>query len=291
VVTFSTTGEPGLVRPAQPSDTRAVPVIVDPQTAASAGPGGRLDPTIDGIAIRARVIGVLKRFPTVPASAAGFVLADEATLASALDAQAPGQGRPDELWISTEDPTRLRAALRKQPLAQLTSTFRADLERQLRDAPTAQGVLGTLIAAAALAGALAVLGLLTALLGAGRDPRLEDDLAAQGIGPGDLRLLARGRIGLAAACGVLAGLGIAVLLTSLAVATVRAAGAVSNPQPGLVTVVPWVEIGVWCVGAAILLTAAGWAASIATMRDRPARRTEGVLITEGDGTLSEGLAR
>jgi hypothetical protein len=50
------------------------------------------------------VVGVLSRFPTLDSDAAGFVIANEATLAAALDAQLPGQGRPDELWISTGIP-------------------------------------------------------------------------------------------------------------------------------------------------------------------------------------------
>jgi hypothetical protein len=85
------------------------------------------------------VVGVLNRFPTLPADSAGFLIADQTTLAAALDAQLPGQGRPDELWISTGDPARLRAALGSGALAQLDSSFRADIDHQLQDAPVAAG--------------------------------------------------------------------------------------------------------------------------------------------------------
>ena len=66
----------------------------------------------------------------------------------------------------------MRAALGSGALAQLDSSFRADIDRQLQDAPVARGVLGTLIAATALSVLLAVIGLLAALLGGVRDERV-----------------------------------------------------------------------------------------------------------------------
>ncbi|HEY6294355.1 MAG TPA: hypothetical protein VIX15_01725, partial [Streptosporangiaceae bacterium] len=233
-VGFSALGTPGVLRPAQPTDTHPVPVLADPQTAASAAPGGRIALTVDGLPVTARVVGVLSRFPTLDPGSAGFVIADEATLAAALDAQLPGQGRADELWISTGHLARLRAALGSGPLAQLDSSFRVDLDQQLRDAPVARGVLGTLIAATALSVVLSVVGLLTALLGGARDQRAESDLTEQGVGPRGLRVELRTRLALASGLGVIAGLGISVLLTRLAVASVRAAGTVADPHPPVV---------------------------------------------------------
>ena len=244
VVSFATSGMRGVLRPAQPSDALPVPVLADLQTAAALGPGGRLALTVDGLPVIARVVGTLRRLPTLAADAPGFVVADEATLASALDAQLPGQGRADELWISTSDAARLRAALRHGSLAQLSSSFRADVAHQLRAAPVATGVLGTAIASAALSAALSVVGLLTALLGGARDERIERDLE-EGIGPRALRAEVLMRLMLASVLGVCIGLAIAVVLTRLAVASVRAAGTTANPRPPLVTVAPWVQLGAW----------------------------------------------
>ena len=137
MVGFDASGIPGVLRPAQPADTRPVPVLADPQTAASAGPGGRIALTVDGLPVTARLVGVLSRFPALPSGPAGFVIADEPTLAAALDAQLPGQGRADELWIGTGHLASLRAALGSVALAQLDSSFRADIDHQLRDAPVA----------------------------------------------------------------------------------------------------------------------------------------------------------
>jgi hypothetical protein len=257
IVGFSATGTPGVFRPAQPTDTLPVPVLADPQTAASAGPDGRIALTVDGLPVVARVVGVLGRFPTIEGDSPGFVIADEATLAAALDAQLPGQGRPDELWISTGHLARLRAALDSGTLAQLDSSFRVDLDQQLRDAPVARGVLGTLIAATALSVVLAVVGLLTALLGGARDERASCDLSEQGVGPRGLRAELRVRLALASVLGVIVGLGIAVLLTRLAVASVRAAGTVADPSPPVVTVVPWAELAAWGAGTLAVLALAG----------------------------------
>ena len=257
IVGFSATGTPGVFRPAQPTDTLPVPVLADPQTAASTGPDGRIALTVDGLPVVARVVGVLGRFPTIEGEEAGFVIADEATLAAALDAQLPGQGRPDELWISTGHLARLRAALDSGTLAQLDSSFRVDLDHQLRDAPVARGVLGTLIAATVLSVVLAVIGLLTALLGGARDERASCDLSEQGVGPRGLRAELRVRLALASVLGVIVGLGIAVLLTRLAVASVRAAGTVADPSPPVVTVVPWAELAAWGAGTLAVLALAG----------------------------------
>ncbi len=260
LVDFDMSGLPGVLRPAQPTDTHPVPVLADPQTAASAGPGGYIALTVDGLPVTGRVVGVLTRFPTLPSDSAGFVVADEATLAAALDAQLPGQGRPDELWIETGHLAGLRAALGSGTLAQLDSSFRVDIEHQLRDTPVARGVLGTLLAATALSVLLAVVGLLAALLGGVRDARVESDLQEQGVGPRGLRAELRVRLALASLLGVVAGLGIAVLLTRLAVASVRAAGTVADPRPPVVTVVPWAALAAWSAGTFAVLALAGWLA-------------------------------
>jgi hypothetical protein len=247
-VRFATTGEPGVLRPAEPSDVRPVPVLVD----AATPHGARLALTVDGEPVPARVVGVLRRFPTVPAGT-GFVIADEATLAAALDAQAPGQGFPDELWQL--------GGHTAQPFDQLTYTRRADIERELRSAPVARGVLGTLIAGAGLAAALAIVGLLVSLLGGGRDRQVERDLVAQGVGARGLRHELRLRMTLASVLGVAAGLVIAGLLTVLAVASVRAGITLAAPQPPLVAVTPWLALALWGVAILAALQVAGWLAS------------------------------
>jgi hypothetical protein len=216
---------------------------------------------LDGEPVTGRVVGTLIRFPTLEGTGTGFVVADESRLAGALDAQLPGQGRPDELWIAGHDLAPLRAALRSGPLATLTASYRADIEHGLRTAPIARAVQGTLIAAAALGLALAVLGLLLSLLGPSRDVRTERDLIAVGVGPRGLRHELRLRMLLAAACGVAAGLVLAAALTRLAVSAVRAAGLIADPQPPVTAVAPWPELVAWALIALAALAIAGWVAT------------------------------
>ncbi len=270
MIRFETSGEPGLLRPRAASDTAPVPVLTDGQTAAASGPGARIALEVDGLPIAAQVVGVLRRFPTVPAGAAGFVIADEPTLAAALDAQLPGQGRPDELWISAAHPRMLQDGLAQPPFTQFSASFRAEIEQQLRSSPISRGVLGTLLAAAALAGGLALVGLLVTLLGGARDERIERDLLAQGMGPRGMRTELRLRMVLAAAIGVAAGLGLGLLLTTLAVATVQSAGPVALPDPPLVSVAPWGQLLLWGAAALAMLTGASWiAARTITGRSAP----------------------
>jgi hypothetical protein len=263
---FSETGSVGVARPAQPSDTHPVPVLVDAATASAAGPGGSLGLTVNGEPVSARVAGVLKRFPTVPDGSAGFVVADQATLASALDAQLPGQGSANEIWISTRDPSRVRQALGAGPFTQLRGSFRGSVEQLLRAAPVARAVAGTLIAAAGLSAVLAIVGLLFAMLGGARSRVAERDLVTQGIGPRGLRRELRVRLGVAGASGVIAGLLIALLLTRLAVATVRAAGTLATPQPPLITVTPADQLALWAIAGLVALGAAAFIATLATGR-------------------------
>jgi hypothetical protein len=291
VLSFSASGTPGVLRPAQPTDTLPVPVLADPQTAASTGPDGRIALTVDGLPVTAHVVGVLSRFPTLTSDSAGFVIADEATLAAALDAQLPGQGRADELWISTGHLAGLRAALGSGTLAQLDSSFRIDLDHQLRDAPVARGVLGTLIAATALSVLLAVVGLLTALLGGARDEQSSSDLTEQGVGPRGLRAELRVRLALASVLGVVAGLGIAVLLTRLAVASVRAAGAVADPRPPVVSVVPWAALAAWSTGTFAVLALAGALATRALIGSRRAGRPSPAPVTESGAAARGSVVR
>jgi hypothetical protein len=56
-------------------------------------------------------------------------------------------------------------------------------------------------------------------------------------------------------------LALAVTLTRLAVAAVRAAGALAAPQPPLVTVAPWGQLAIWGVVSVVALAAVATTAS------------------------------
>jgi hypothetical protein len=268
---FQTTGFPGVVRPRQPSDARPVPVLIDPASAAAAGSGGLLALSVDGLPVNARIVGVLRRFPTVDPSAAGFIVADESTLSAALEAQLPGQGAPDELWIASRHLEGVHALLHQGRFTQLSAAFRGTVQQRLAHDPITRGVLGTLLAAAVLAAVLAALGLIVVVRGALRDARIEEDLAAQGFGPRWLRRELRMRLLLAGVLGLVGGLVIALVLTGLAADAVRA-GYVSPPVPGLVAVIPWGELGAAALGALVVLALLTGLAGGTTGRGEPGRR-------------------
>lgn len=255
-------GQPGLARPLQPTDLAPIPVLTDPATAAAAA-GGRLALTIDGLPVSARVVGIVDRFPTLPVGAAGVVVADEATLAAALDASLPGAGRADELWIATRHPGALAAALRGPPFSGLSVTLRATVQAALRGGAAARAVMGTLLAAAIAGIVLAVLGLLVSLLGTMRDPRAERELVLIGLGPRALRRELGLRVLIPGVLGVSTGLVLAAGLTRLALAAVRATGTLSPGAPALVTVAPR---GALALGALLTLAllAAAAAAGVRT---------------------------
>jgi hypothetical protein len=266
-VTFQTTGFPGVIRPPQPSDTEVLPILADPRTAAAAGPGGRIGLTVDGVPVQAQIVGVLRRFPTIPAGAGGFVVADQARLSGALDAQLPGQGRPDELWVRARSTQALKAALKQGPLAQLAATYRSTVDQTLRSDPVASGVMRTLLVAGGGAVLLAVLGMLLVLAGPLRSRPIQADLEAQGVGPSGLRRELRVRFGSACLLGIWPGLIIALLLDRLTVSAVGAYESGSG-DPALITVVPW--LGLLAVGAALtaICLAGGWLTSEALLPRR-----------------------
>jgi hypothetical protein len=279
-IAFEESGAPGIVRPVQPSDRDALPVIVDPATAAAAARGGRLPLSVDGLPVSARIVGVVRRFPTV-APGTGFVIADQSALGGALDASAPGQGRPDELWIDTSSTTRLRTALRRGRLSSLSARYRAVVLSTLRSDPVTRAVLGTLVAAAAVATVLAVVGLLVALLGAMRDPAAEREFEVQGLDPRRLRDELGLRVALAGLGGTLAGLIVAVLLAPLAVVTLRAAGAVAVPEPPPVTVVPVGDLARLALAVTLAVLVAAWLGAAAATRRRDARQASEPRVRTG----------
>jgi hypothetical protein len=112
---------------------------------------------------------------------------------------------------------------------------------------------------------LTVIGLLATLLGPGRDLRAERDYSEQGLGQAAIRAELQVRMAVATVAGVLAGVVLALLLTRLAVSSVRAA-LIAAPQPPLVTVVPGLTLFALAVGVIAALSALGWLATRVALR-------------------------
>jgi hypothetical protein len=207
-------------RAIQPTDDRPVPVAASAGVAAAAGPGGVVALDLGSGRIVARIVSTLRRLPTVDGEA---VLADQSTVATALNADAPGSGATTEVWVEAPsgDERRLEAALGRPPFDALSVTFHRGVLEDLRSDPLARGTLITLAGGAVAALVLALAGILLGLVSDLRDERGElFDLEAQGAEPATLRRHLRLRAGLVAAFGLVGGVALGAVLVALVVSLV-----------------------------------------------------------------------
>jgi putative ABC transport system permease protein len=232
----------GGIRERQPTDGRPVPALVSPGLARAAGDDGILPVQVEGETIPVRVAGVVKRFPSV--SDADVLVADLSTVANKLNAQSPGLGVTNEMWIDGNVPAQ---ALQRSPFDVLHADSRAALEARLRADPLSRGALLTLAGTALVALLLAVVGLLLGLVADLRDETGElRDLEAQGATPAELRRHLRLRTLVVAAAGLVGGLVTGLVLSALVTDLVTLTANAGSPQPPLQLVfdVPLVLFGV-----------------------------------------------
>jgi hypothetical protein len=243
------TGGRALLRPREPTDDRALPVLVDGATASGAARGRLLPLDVDDVAVRARVVGTVRRMPTVGPDSAGVVVFDERALATVLTGAAPGSARPDEVWLRADPPAEaaVRRAFAEPPLNALRLQSRRAFERRLRDDPLSRELARTLTLAAIVALALGALGvLLTTTAALGDDGAELYDLEATGADPRVLRADVRLRAALLAGLGLAAGLAVGLGLVSLVVDAVQLTATGRSAFPPLVTRVP---VGGWALVA------------------------------------------
>lgn len=267
-------GGRAMLHPCPVTDRRPLPMLADPATARSAGRGGGLAIQVEDALLRARVVGTLRRVPSVPAEHA-FAVADERALATALTASAPGSGQPDELWIgaSPAAEARLRAAMRRPPFTALALRSRRALQERLRADPLAHALSSTLVIAAGAALVLAAVTVLLVTFAVLRDEGAElYELEAVGADPALLRADLRLRAALLAALGMLCGALVGLALLALVVDAVQLTATGTAAFPPLVVVVPWQT---WLAGAGAFaaacaaLVAAGTRHALAGSAPRP----------------------
>ena len=252
------TSQQAALRPAQPFDNRRLPVVASPDVAASAGPGKTLELSFGGQVVHARLVAVAQRFPTTQDAGDSFVIADEASLASALGADDLPSSVPDELWLSAPAGVSAQVgdALRRPPYSTLAVSSRAAIHAGLQRDPIARGIVSSLVAAALAALALALLGVALATLGFLRDEADSlFDLESQGAGPRALRATVRWRALGLALFGVVAGVGLGI---ALAIATGRLLAldaTLAVPDPPLHRITPWLTIAAATLVLALLTAA------------------------------------
>ncbi len=140
----------------------ALPVAVDPSTAARAGTARALGITVNGITVPARVVAVLPRMPGLGAT---FLLADRAAVTTLLERFAPGTAAVSQVWIAVPAGSlpAVRAALESSPATTATLVYRADLVRTIGSDPVATRSIALLTLAAAAALLLAMVSVATSV--------------------------------------------------------------------------------------------------------------------------------
>ena len=226
-------------RARQSTDDKPVPIVTTPTLAAAAGPGGILPVTAATGTIVGRVVGTVRRIPTVNED---VVLADAGTIATALGTESPGRGTANEVWLDAPAgrESTVAATLRQPPYNVLDVTGHNALLGDLRSEPLARGTLLTLVAAALAALGLALVGLLLVVVSDLRDERGElFDLEAQGAAPDTLRRHLRLRTAFVALFGLLGGLMTGIVLAALVIALVTLTASAGSAELPLLLGIDW----------------------------------------------------
>jgi hypothetical protein len=273
-VDYTLTGNRIVLRPAAPPPV-PLPVFTDSATAAAAS-GGLLTLGLGGsAAVTARVVGVLPRFPTAGPS---FVVASARGLADALDADDPGTGSVNELWLRSADPAGLTAALAVAPFELVAVDARQDRIDRLAGDPVALGATGLLTGSAVLAFVVALLALVLLVVAERRDEAAQlYAWESDGVTPRTLRrsllLRALAVVVVAVPGGVLIGL----LLSRLSTALVRLTAVGTDPVPPLTLAVSaqWSVLAV-AAGVATALAVCAAVAALALREPLPPRPEEGL---------------
>jgi hypothetical protein len=242
----------GRYRPKQLTDNLALPVLATPKIAEVAGPRGIIPLDIEGESVAGRIVGVVKRFPSIVGDA---VVADIEQAGTRLDTLSPGLGTTNELWLSSATPPHV---------PQVSVQSQSETLARLQADPLARGALLTLAGTAAVALLLALLGLVLSVVSDVRDDRGElFDLEAQGAAPATIRAHLRLRALLVAAFGIIGGLVLGAILSALVIALVSVTASAAEPEPPLqlsldlpllaLAALVYVALAVLLVGAATSL--------------------------------------
>jgi hypothetical protein len=239
------------LRPRQPTDGTAIPVVACDSLADRVGAGGVVPLSVGAADVNVKIVDRASLFPSLRCP---FVVADEGALETAVSASAPGAAVADEAWIT--GPPGLAGSLEQEtggnPVA---VTSRRALERELRDDPLARGTLAVLAAGTLVALLLALLALLLVVSVELRDESGDFyDLESQGLAPATLRRQLLLRIGSLAAFGLFCGLVTGAVLAAVVTELVAVGAGRTTPVPPLRLDVSWPEVAVGLLVFALALT-------------------------------------
>ena len=222
-----------ILRPNEPLEGVPVPVVVSPDLARAAGPGGLLPLHVEDETIEGRVVAVARNFPSVDGD---LVVADLPTWLTAANTIEPGTATASEIWLD---------ASKRPRIPSLTIVSQRATEEALRSDPLARGSLALLLVAAIVGLVLAAVGVLLGVVGDRRDETGElFDLSAQGVTPAELRRHLVLRAEAVAAVGIGGGVAAGAVVSALVVAVVSVTAGAGTPLPPLVLVFDWPLVGI-----------------------------------------------
>jgi hypothetical protein len=245
-------------RPRQPTDGQPLPAVVSPRVGSIAGKDGILALDVADHTLRMRVVGLARRFPGATTGLSDdFTVVDRNALVTALNAEEPGAGFVNEVWVDA--PTARVAAvgdrLRRPPFDVLDLESQQQLKTTLQDEPIARASLLVLEVAAAVALMLALVGLVLGIVSELRDERGELlDLEAQGVGPSGLRLQVGLRALMVVGFGLAGAAGLAFALSFLVIRLVALTASATLPEPPLRLALSWTVVSVSLAAVLCLAT-------------------------------------
>ncbi|MBN0046373.1 ABC transporter permease [Streptomyces actuosus] len=274
------------MRVARPAAGEVTGVATDRFLASTgAGPGQRLDVTIDGATVPVRIVAAVRALPTTSGAAhesgtpgtsaaaqdsGGALLVDLRAVDRVLQDRNGTPVAPTEWWLGTTDPAGVAATVRAWPdMDPGQVVVRDEIAARLREDPFGAGPEAAFTAAAAAAAALAAVGFAVSAAGS---------LRARGTEIAVLRALGAPRRRLARAIavehGVLVasalavGTALGVLLTRAVVPLVLLTGEAARPVPAVLVALPPGRVAALLAAVATLPLAA--TAVLATRQPDPA---------------------
>ena len=165
----------------------------------------------------------------------------------------------------------------RAPYQGLDVASRTAVQSDLHANPLSRGITVTLVAAAVVAGVLALLGVLLGCLASLRDERADlFDLETQGVTPDGLRGQLRVRALVLVGAGLIGGIPLGILLSWATTAVVVLGAGGGTPRPPLLVETPWLLLLVAAVGFVLIAELAVWLASAAAFREPVPRRATGL---------------
>lgn len=202
------------------------------------------------------VIGIIDAFPTLDPDRS-FAIVDAGGYGLATYARSGEDLFIDEWWLATSDESSVVEALREEPYSAERLTSRSDRAAQLTDDPVSLGVSGALLIGSFAALIVAVIGFVVSAIVSTRE-RLNEFalLRALGLSPGQLSAWLTLENAFLLAAGILAGIGLGLVLSWLVLPFVTLTGEARTVVPPVLVEVPWVAIGVVLLAAGAVLVLA-----------------------------------